>query len=348
MEVKKVLVIIFILISGTIHAQDALFTQFTAIPMYLNPGLTGSTLEYRASMISRVQWPGAATKPFFTNAIGFDYNNNNLNSGFGALITTDMAGESRYRSTTANLLYSFRIATKKGWIIRPGLNFGVGVRDIQFDNLVFGNQLNLRGQNDQVITDDTYVDADERVSYFDFGTGAVMYNQKVWFGGAIFHLNQPNISMVEGDDQLPLRWTLHGGITFPLYNTMRKDKTIPELAPTFLYQNQGKFDQLDVGLYVYYASFQFGLWYRGLPVAEKESAYSDALSFLFGYNSEQFDFSYSYDFITGDLRGNTGGAHELSVRFKFYANAKRKPRKSDYNDINKPPPFLKQSFDKKY
>jgi type IX secretion system PorP/SprF family membrane protein len=271
MEVKKVLVIIFILISGTIHAQDALFTQFTAIPMYLNPGLTGSTLEYRASMISRVQWPGAATKPFFTNAIGFDYNNNNLNSGFGALITTDMAGESRYRSTTANLLYSFRIATKKGWIIRPGLNFGVGVRDIQFDNLVFGNQLNLRGQNDQVITDDTYVDADERVSYFDFGTGAVMYNQKVWFGGAIFHLNQPNISMVEGDDQLPLRWTLHGGITFPLYNTMRKDKTIPELAPTFLYQNQGKFDQLDVGLYVYYASFQFGLWYRGLPVAEKES-----------------------------------------------------------------------------
>lgn len=344
---KLVVLISFLLSFGLVQAQDPQFTQFSAIPMYLNPGFTGSTLEYRVSLISRIQWPGA-TKPFFTNAIAFDYNRDDLKSGFGALITTDVAGESRYRSTTASLLYSYRFDIGGGWIVRPGLSFGMGVRDVKFGDLVFGNQLNLRGSNDAVISDDTFADVNESVTYFDFSTGGVIYNQKFWFGASIFHLNQPNISLIDGKDQLPLRWTIQTGATFPLGSGMWDDKKTVELAPAFLYQNQGKFDQLDFGMYVYYSSLQFGLWYRGLPLASENSSVADALAFLFGHNSEQWNFAYSYDFVTSDLGSRVGGAHELSLQFQFYSNSNRKPKKGDYKNINSLPPFLRQSYKKKY
>ena len=350
MEAMKLKWIFYLLILGTsvmVKAQDAQFTQFSAIPMYLNPGFTGSTLEYRVTLLSRVQWPGASNKPYFTNAIAFDYNYKEQKSGFGGLIVSDVAGESRYRSTTASLLSSYRFSFGKGWHVKPGLNFGLGFRDINYSDLVFGNQLNLRGPNDLVITDDTYASSTDRVTFFDFSTGAVMFNQKYWFGAAVFHLNQPNITLTEGKDRLPMRWTMHAGFTFPLYKSIRTDKIIPELAPAFLYQRQGKFDQLDLGLHVYYSSFQIGVWYRGVPITQ-DAPLADALAFLFGFNSDQLNFAYSYDFVTTDLGAKTGGAHELSLSIQFYSDPNRRPRKGDFENINRLPPFLRQSYKKKY
>ncbi|MFA9210006.1 MAG: type IX secretion system membrane protein PorP/SprF, partial [Yersinia sp. (in: enterobacteria)] len=43
-------------------------------------------------------------------------------------------------------------------------------------------------------------------------------------------------------------------------------KNAPErsITPAFIYKAQGKFDQLDVGMYLTYEPVVFGLWYRGL------------------------------------------------------------------------------------
>ncbi len=346
MKLKILIYVIFLCVPFYGHTQDPQFTQFSAIPMHLNPAFTGSTLEYRAALLSRVQWPGVS-RPYVTNAISVDYNYRDKKSGFGLLLTSDIAGDQQLRSLKADFLYSYRFTLMSGWRIKPGLSFGIGSKDIDFNSLVFGNQLNLRGNDDTVISDDTFINADGKANYFDFNTGVVMYNQRVWFGLAVFHLNQPNISFGEGEDQLPIRYSAHGGFSFPLYKTLRGGSKIPELAPAFLYQKQGKFDQLDLGLYVYYSAIQFGVWYRGIPIGNS-SSFADAVAFLFGYNTDQYGFAYSYDFVTTNLGLRSGGSHELSLSYQFYYSPNKKKRKGDYTDINKIPPFLRQSYKRKH
>jgi type IX secretion system PorP/SprF family membrane protein len=149
-------------------------------------------------------------------------------------------------------------------------------------------------------------------------------------GMALHHVAQPNESMLTDDAQRPLKFSIHGGGKFKMLRRPEEEKDQIYLTPTFNYRAQGKFDQLDIGVYYTKTIWNFGLWYRGLPgLKPYKEGYpnNDALCFIIGVSKDRINVGYSYDFTISRLQGNTGGAHELSFAYQF-CKLKRKKKKN--------------------
>jgi len=145
----KILVIGFIYISLLFtglaaFAQDPQFSQYYASPLYLNPGFTGTTDMQRVAANSRFQWTQLKS-PFVTHSVSYDVAVPSLNSGFGVIAMTDKAGSANLSTTTIGGLYSAKIQLSKNWMVSPGLNFSYGSRGIDFDKLLFGDQIEFNG-----------------------------------------------------------------------------------------------------------------------------------------------------------------------------------------------------------
>src|SRR6478736_7569377 len=137
---KNFIVLPMICIFTRVFAQDPEFSQYYAAPLYLNPAFTGTTNDHRFIANYRNQWPSVA-RGYTTTAFSYDYNSNSINSGFGFLATQDQAGTAGMKSTQFNFLYSYKLRLSSKWVISSGLNFGYAVRSIDFNRLIFGDQL---------------------------------------------------------------------------------------------------------------------------------------------------------------------------------------------------------------
>ena len=99
-------------ISGKLFSQDPQFTQFYAAPIYLNPAYTGVTYEHRFIANYRNQWLGIA-KAYQNYAVSYDYNMPTVNSGFGLMVLRDVAGSSRYTTTSVGGSYAYHFMINK-------------------------------------------------------------------------------------------------------------------------------------------------------------------------------------------------------------------------------------------
>ncbi|MEM6524958.1 MAG: type IX secretion system membrane protein PorP/SprF [Bacteroidota bacterium] len=315
---KKILVIfMFLLLTYDVSSQDPHFSQYYAAPMYLNPAFAGTGPDHRFVANYRNQWPNI-TNGFVTYAFSYDYHMSDLKSGIGLMLVADKAGSAGLRSTTANFVYSYKVQLANKWIITPGLYFGYGQRDIDFNRLVFGDQLEF--QNDgQVPTQDLQVNDLGRASYFDFGTGLLIYNKTFWAGFSASHINTPNRSLLGEESSIPMKTSIHAGFRVPLYSGLFKKERSSSLAPSFVYQRQGEFDQLDIGLHFLYEPVMIGLWYRGIPVQQnvKDNISQDAVVLILGMRFDQMEIGYSYDFTVSELGNIGGGAHEISLKYNL-------------------------------
>jgi len=101
-----------------------------------------------------------------------------------------------------------------------------------------------------------------------------------------------------------MKVTGHIGAVIPLtkgeYNP--NDATI---SPNILYQQQGNFQQLNMGLYVTKGPIVGGVWYRN----------KDSFITLLGFQTKHFKFGYSYDVTVSKLTNASGGSHEVSTQF---------------------------------
>ncbi len=103
------------------------------------------------------------------------------------------------------------------------------------------------------------------------------------------------------------------------------------VTPTLNYKRQGKFDQLDIGLYWILDPVMFGAWYRGVPIKHYEANQNnESIVLMAGLHHKNFSFGYSFDFTTSTLGlRNGGGAHELSLIYEWdfpYPNKKKTGR----------------------
>jgi hypothetical protein len=106
---------------------------------------------------------------------------------------------------------------------------------------------------------------------------------------------------------------------------MNKRLGTKELTLAFNYKNQGPFSQLDMGAQVNIQPLVFGVWYRGIPVAQKEQPNQESIIALLGISlGGGLDVGYSHDFTLSSLgNANTGGAHEISLRYSFLAGSSK-------------------------
>jgi len=314
----KLLLLLLLIIasSGPAKAQDPQFSQFYANPLYLAPSFAGLTEGSRIGTNYRNQWPQLSGN-FITYTFSYDYNFDQFNSGAGLLFMQDRAGSGNLRTTNIGLLYSYDFAINNNWRVRPGLHFFYTERAVDFDRLLFNDQIRPDGNMPTTIE----LPPQSRVYTVDFSTSAMVYSESYWFGFALDHLIKPNQSFYdfEGEEfevaKMPVKFSLFGGTKF-----IREGRLIRPLAESlqlaFLYRNQGEYNQLDLGMYWYKNPLVLGAWYRGIPGLSSGGG-SDAAIFLVGYKIEQFNIGYSYDFSISGLIGSTGGAHEISITYSW-------------------------------
>ncbi|HET8860449.1 PorP/SprF family type IX secretion system membrane protein [Marivirga sp.] len=313
----------------TIHgsqAQDFQFSQYHESPIYLNPAFTGLGKMHRFTFNSRVQWP-SLPRAYVTNALAYDYNLDHLSSGFGMMITRDVAGSGNLGNTNASFLYSYRTAIANKLVISTGLQFAYNFTGLNQNGLTLGDQL-LDGRS---FTFDDELGNVQNIQFFDFSGGMLVYSEKLWGGFALHHITEPEMSLIGDSNPLNMKISIHGGVRIPLYNGPKKMDNISSIAPSFVYKRQGINDQLDLGFNWHYDPISAGLWFRGVPFRRtdaNENLYDrDALIFKFGLLFDEFQAGYSYDFTLSEFGAASGGAHEISIIFDFEAQLKKRRKK---------------------
>jgi len=294
---------------GNAWAQDPQFSQYYASPLYLNPGFAGSTPSPRLIFNSRLQW-AKLPKAFATYAVSGDVYVDRFNSGFGLMAMTDRAGTANLRTTSAGAYYSAKIRLSENWMFSPGLVFGFGNRNIDLDKLVFGDQIIYNGPT----TDEAIRTLGSR-SFFDFSSGAVFYNKQFWGGFSVYHINQPNHSLLGEESKLPMRFSIHSGIKIPIKHGPLSKSKLNSISPSFVYTVQGEFRHLDIGANAIFDPIMIGLWYRGVPIVKNvnDEISHDAAIFIVGMNLKYLEVAYSYDFTISQIGPSSGGSHEISI-----------------------------------
>ncbi len=298
------LLIIFIPVS--LIAQDPAFSQFYATPVYLNPALAGTTGLPRISINYRNQWPqkGIALK---TYSISYDQLIAKTNTGIGFQLMRDQELNTLINTNSFLLSYSYHLQLEFESFITFGLQGGMVYKQFNIGNLVFPADVNqLTGEISEWISNHY---SDETKLYPDFSVGAVGQHDEYFWGAALHHLNRPDESVINGDQKgrLPIKGTVHaGGMLHRLHYGLLSRKFT--LSPNILYQQQGSFKQLNMGIYMIEKSFLFGGWYRNnLDIRP------DAIIGLLGFAIEKIQLGYSFDFTVSKLSNYSYGSHEISV-----------------------------------
>lgn len=315
------IVILFVILffyTKPINAQDIHFTQFFANKLYLAPSFAGSTIQNRVYTNYRVQWPGLP-KSYTTYCTSFDHYFTNFNSGIGFLAVRDVAGAGRYGTLLGAIQYTYDFQINDNWHIRPGIQFTYIQRSINYSKLVLPYQLTDQGMIDPNGT--MIFPQKDRVGAFDVATSVIVYSSRVWIGSTVDHLMQPNLSVMAEENIVPLKTSVFGGVT--LIRKGRLLKPIDEtLSVAFMFKNQAKYRQMDMGVYWNKSPLVFGLWYRGIPPFNSDRG--DMFAFLVGLKTQRISIGYSYDFTISNIIDKTAGAHELSLSIEFTKYKKRK------------------------
>lgn len=325
------------LLVGNSFAQDPQFSQYYAAPMYLNPAMAGSDLQTRIGANYRNQWPGLDAQ-FSTFSAYADTYLDQYNSGVGIMIMNDVQGAADLQSLTISGAYSYELRISESVFFRPGFQASYIRRSIgYYENLVFANQINPEDPFGPLFPGNTDLSGlGEPIGLFSLSIGGMLFTKDLWLGATVNHINEPNQSFLEGESPLPRKFSLHGGYRIGLgHGAMKRDFTHRYkeryFVPTINYKRQGPFEQLDVGAYLYAEPLIIGLWYRGLPYKPLNSESNrDALVLLLGLSLPTgLDVGYSFDYTVSQLGIQSGGAHEISVSYRFPKSNPGAPRPRD-------------------
>ncbi|MEQ8240604.1 MAG: type IX secretion system membrane protein PorP/SprF [Cyclobacteriaceae bacterium] len=323
-------------------AQDPQFSQYYAAPMFLNPALVGLNQRGQIGINYRNQWPNIDAN-FETYSFYAGYNWEDLYSSAGIILNTDREGIAGLQSTNIGLQYAYQVGLNYKWTFRPGVEASYYFRDINFDQLTFGDQFDQNGLVRPVSSEVFNTGLNAR--FFDLSFGGILFSDKIWLGSALHHVTEPNQSISGGDSPLPKKFSLHGGYKI-LFSEMSARASSPEkgkersMTPSFNYKQQGDFKQLDLGLYFTLEPILIGTWYRGLPIGGLENTKNaESVIFMLGVTKNDVTIGYSFDYTISDLGIGSGGAHEISISYAFSLADPRKPPKN-VRELRCPVPFI--------
>jgi type IX secretion system PorP/SprF family membrane protein len=312
MKVRIFIYIFFYVCTVNIYAQDPQFSQFYANPLYLAPSFAGAVEGSRITANYRNQW--ITLVPFITYNIGYDQYFSDFKSGVGIICMKDVIGKSELGTFRASLLYSYNFEVYHTVNIRPGLGFSYidhGVHNYDLNSI-----FDILGEPSQGSIYDS-----DKARNVDVSTSLLVYTKNMWFGTTFDHIIKPDLSLSTLEARLPVKFSLFGGIELIEKGKLLKPKD-ETMTFTFLFKNQGKQNQLDLGIYWYKVPLVLGIWYRGLPPFNSQRG--DAFVLLAGYKTRHFNIGYSFDLTISNLISHAYATHEVSMSVKFRLPRRRK------------------------
>lgn len=306
---KRIVTVVFVFsVAFSSRAQDPTFTQFYSNPLYLNPAFAGSHGCPRFALNYRNEWPSLSGN-YVTYSASYDQYFKNISGGFGVLATHDQQGQGTINTSMLGLVYSYHLKVSRKFSMMFGARAAWYQKFLDWDKLTFGDMIDPRRG---FIYSTGDVPRGGSRGFFDASAGVVGYSKSFFFGFAAHHLNTPNESMIIGDSPLPMRFTGHMGADLQL-GKKSKYSNGTSIMPNVIYQYQNGFQELSVGTYVKYGSFNVGVWYRN----------RDAFIMTIGVNTGKFKLGYSYDVTVSKLNnGVSGGSHELSLGLNLSCKTK--------------------------
>ncbi|NEM96380.1 PorP/SprF family type IX secretion system membrane protein [Pontibacter burrus] len=308
---KQILCIALWLCGFTATAQDVLFSQQYASRLYYNPAFAGLGHDWSVSLHHRNQWP-ALNGAFVTNQLSADLLLPNTKSAISLLVQQDKAGIGGLQKLQAAAGYAYHTPLTDRLALSAGLQTSINSLSINYNNLVFGDQLS---DNGQVALTSAEASTFEPVRYLSFSTGLLLYTNQLLFGVAASHLNKPEYGFAE-KTRLPIRFTANAVYKFYLDGSPNGNSFAEKsVSPAVTIIHQENFTRLDVGLHTNYTPLSLGLVYKGVP-ATGGANQEQALTVIAGLQLNQLKIGVSHDVgITAFTRQN-GGATEISVVFE--------------------------------
>jgi len=327
---KKVFKAILVFASaGISFAQDAHFTQYDKMPVYLNPAMSGLNYKTEANFIYRSQWT-SVDAPF--NTIGasfaqrFETRNRNSFFGLGLHVISDKVGARTVSALDLKLSGSGHIKLNKMSTLGLGIQAGLLQRTLNSGNFEWGSQydgndfntsiMNLEGST---FNDLKSMDAAAGIVYSynvsDFLRVTGNNENQFSVGFNVSHLNKPKNSFNGGNEKLPMKYSLYFNSLIALANSN------VAIGPTALVQLQGTAREVLLGTRFRYLLQQasrftgfksasvmsLGLYYR----------HKDAMMAMLQYEIANYSVGLSYDFNISRLSpySNLRGGFEISIRY---------------------------------
>lgn len=309
-------------------AQDPVFSQFYLSPLQLNPGLTGLTEDPRFSANYRNQFPGF-NNAYRTYALSYDQYFPSANIGAGFWLLSDDAGDGLLKTIKAAGIFSYRVQLNDNLFAKMGAEIGVVQSTLNWDKLRFGDQIDdyLGTTSPGGIPFPTEETAPEKnsVVYPDLGLGMVVYGKTLYTGISVRHLNRPDPDFLSENSslspRLPMRWTIHGGASWPIFKRAFNSNVDMALSPNLIFVQQGPFQQINGGITLDAGPVSFGTYYR------ISSGKSEAIIGSIGLRTNQLRIGYSFDYTISGFPLSSG-THEIGLVYTLDDG----DRESRYND----------------
>jgi len=328
------LVTLLAVFSPALEAQDPRFSQYYASSWNLNPAMTGVfNGRWRATVNYRDQWNSfLAPVPFRTYAASFEtrYNvgANNDYASFGLGAMHDEAGTARFTQNKVHLGGAFLKQLSGGrnsseHYLSAGAQLGFGQNSIDWSKLWFSRQFDTGSEMPDLGAANGEPNANANSPlYLDFNAGILWYvvfpNEGFFYaGGAMHHLNQPTISLIEDNKEtLYSRWSGHVGGQFPLTENFA-------ILPGVQVMKQGPAMETDLGINFRYSNndlnelaLRAGVWGRVGNKLDKDLQ-MDAITIVGMLELNRWMLGLSYDVTVSGLTAanNSRGAFEVSLTY---------------------------------
>ncbi len=315
--IKYMFLIFGIFIMKVAGAQDYHFSQYDATSLYMNPALTGMYADdkgdYKIYSDYRSQWKALGIKPYSTAYLAYDQpvKKWNKNFGLGAYLVDQRAGVGKFNTMNVMISGAYDImnnAEGKHYLT-TGLQMGIFYKNFNPSTFTYDVQYDptMGDFNTNIPSEENF----GKTSLLKFDANLGMYYKYVdkskkvhpFVGLSVQHLTKPNESFSSVKSKLPMRFNFNGGCDITINEKLK-------LSPRFLYMNQAKANELNIGMLAYYKIKEPFEVLLGVDYRNK-----DAIIFHAGIKQDKHIFRFSYDMNSSYLNAFSGGrgAWEFSL-----------------------------------
>lgn len=313
--------LIGILGSGIIVAQDVHFSMYHLTPLYVNPALTGVfSGQQRALLNYRNQWGIIKAYQTFSFQGDMNFGEPQANSryGVGLLFYNDKAGDGRFNTLSLGVSGSGILRLGENLVGSAGLQFLYNQRSIKYE----GNwpDEGLGASDEKTGTEKKpypiinlgvhlsyYMPQSTMVSNDEFGLN---------FGFALFNAPKPqHVPQIDEKDKLYLRFLLHGNAYIGLFQTNLVAQ------PQFYANIQGPYVEILPGLLLRYRlreeSKYTGMFKETALTFGAQFRTNDALNFIIQAEYANFALAFGYDIVVKGIKSIVGSKGGPEIAFRF-------------------------------
>lgn len=325
MNFKRGYLLLLVFITQFSFSQEgiAVYSDYLSDNYYLlHPSMAGAADCGKVRLTARQQWFGQDEAPAlqtlsFNTSVG-------ERSGIGAIVFNDRNGY--HTQTGAKLSYAHHLRFSRSTLDLNQLSFGVNAGLIQtnLDETSFYNSNNGYDPivNGGVVQKDSYFNVDLGASYFylDFYTHFTVKN--------VIESRRELYTNIETDNLRKYLWSV--GYVF----SVGDNGLLLEPSTMFQLVEQTKEKTIDLNLKVYktldFGKVWGGLSYRrsfdganfinGTNVSDQKLQY---ITPILGLNYKKFMFAYTYSYLTGNVKFDNSGFHQITLGLDIFCKNSR-------------------------